>query len=194
VLQVEHHRLPWPADPAVTSMPRMCTVVTVSDPALGMVRVMTTHLEYYSPRQRLAQARAVQAIHAEACERAAAPPKPGDASLPFRAKPQTAQAILCGDFNAEASDAAYAAIAGGETPDAGADGATGSRWRDAWALLHGAAPHPPTFRLFDRRYGPEPVSCDFVFVSEPLALRVRDIAVDTTTRVSDHQPVYVELA
>jgi len=191
VLQVEHHRLPWPADPAVTSMPRMCTVVTVRDPSLGAVRVMTTHLEYYSPRQRLAQARALQAIHAEACERAAAPPKPGDESLPFRAKPQTAQAILGGDFNAEASDAAYAAIAGEAGP--ATSGPATARWHDAWRLLHADHPHPPTFRLFDRRYGPEPVSCDFVFVSEPLAKRVRSIAVDTTTQVSDHQPVAVEL-
>lgn len=191
VLQVEHHRLPWPADPAVTSMPRMCTVATVRDPLLGAVRVMTTHLEYYSPRQRLAQARALQAIHAEACERAAAPPKPGDESLPFRAKPQTAQAILCGDFNAEASDAAYAAIASQAEPSTA--GPATARWHDAWRRLHADQPHPPTFRLFDRRYGPEPVSCDFVFVSEPLAKRVRSIAVDTTTQVSDHQPVAVEL-
>lgn len=188
VLQVEHHRLPWPADAQVTSMPRMCTVVTVRDPALGPIRVMTTHLEYYSNLQRLAQAQAIRALHAEACERAAAPPKPGDASLPFRPKPHTAQAILCGDFNAEASDAAYAAIAETDATPSGY-----ARLHDAWRLLHDTEPHPPTFRLFDRRYGPEPVSCDFVFVSEPLASHVRSIAVDTTTKASDHQPVAVVL-
>lgn len=192
VLLVEHHRLPWPADPAVTSMPRMCTVVTVRDPALGPVRVMTTHLEYYSARQRTAQALALQAIHAEACERAAAPPKAGEESLPFRAKPQTAQAILCGDFNAEASDAAYAAIAA-DGSKSGDPASTAFKMHDAWRLLHGADPHPPTFRLFDRRYGPEPISCDFVFVSESLAARIRSIVVDTSTRVSDHQPVAVEI-
>jgi hypothetical protein len=31
-------------------MPRMCTVVTLSSPELGSLRVMTTHLEYYSSR------------------------------------------------------------------------------------------------------------------------------------------------
>src|SRR5688572_28634149 len=54
VAQVQHYPLPYPVDNDVRSMPRMCTVVTVIDPALGPVRVMTTHLEYYSQRQRMA--------------------------------------------------------------------------------------------------------------------------------------------
>ena len=45
-----------------------------ASPELGPLRVMTTHLEYYSPSQRLAQARALRALHLEACEQAAAPP------------------------------------------------------------------------------------------------------------------------
>ena len=57
VTQVQHHPLPYPADAGVRSMPRMCTVVTVRDPVLGPVRVMTTHLEFFSKVQRMAQAR-----------------------------------------------------------------------------------------------------------------------------------------
>ena len=30
--QVQHHALPYPADAGVSSMPRMCTVVTLRDP------------------------------------------------------------------------------------------------------------------------------------------------------------------
>jgi hypothetical protein len=59
-------------------------------------------------------------------------------------------------------------------------------------LLHGDAPHPPTFRLFDRTYGPDPVACDFVFVSGSLKPRVKRLVIDGVTRVSDHQPVMVE--
>ena len=58
----------------------------------------------------------------------------------------------------------------------------------------GVVPQAPTFRLFDRRYGPEPVACDFVFVSDGLVPRVRDVHVDLHTQASDHQPVLVELA
>mgnify|MGYP006279603797 CR=1 FL=1 len=65
---------------------------------------------------------------------------------------------------------------------------------DAWPLVHGHTPPAPTFRLHDRRYGPEPVSCDFVLVSADLAPRVRTIEVDTLTTLSDHQPVRVRLA
>jgi endonuclease/exonuclease/phosphatase family metal-dependent hydrolase len=36
VARVQHHALPWPADGGVPSMPRMCTVVTVLSPLLGL--------------------------------------------------------------------------------------------------------------------------------------------------------------
>jgi endonuclease/exonuclease/phosphatase family metal-dependent hydrolase len=185
VAQVQHHALPWPADAGVRSMPRMCTVVTVHDPLLGPVRVMTTHLEYYSKTQRMAQAKALRALHLEACEQAAAPPLVDAADRsPFRAKLHTPNAILCGDFNLEAREPEYPAI---QAPFGAA------RLHDAWPLVHGSAPHAPTFRLFDRTYGPDPIACDFVFVSDGLAPHVRALAVDGSTRASDHQPVVVEL-
>jgi endonuclease/exonuclease/phosphatase family metal-dependent hydrolase len=184
VAQVQHHPLPWPADAGLRSMPRMCTAVTVRDPALGWVRVMTTHLEFYSAVQRTAQARALRALHEEACAQAAAPPLADDTPSPFRAKPHTPHALLCGDFNLEPHEPEYA-----ELTQPGDD----ALW-DSWRLLHGAAPHQPTFRLFDRRYGPDPVACDFVFVTGGLKDRVRSLAIDAATQVSDHQPVLVELA
>lgn len=188
VAQVQHHALPWPADPGVRSMPRMCTVVTLQSPVLGPVRVMSTHLEYYSKPQRMAQALALRDLHIEACAHAAAPPLDDDSRSPFQTKVHTGHAILCGDFNLEPTEPEYAAIQQGF----GADGA--QRLQDAWRIRHGATPHAPTFRLFDRTYGPEPVACDFVFVSEGLAPRVRRIEVDGATQASDHQPVVVEFS
>ena len=49
VTQVLRMQLPWPADPAVRSMPRMLLEAVVETP-FGPLRVMTTHLEYYSRR------------------------------------------------------------------------------------------------------------------------------------------------
>jgi len=184
VTQVEHHGLPWPVDVSVTSMPRSCSVVTVLAPDLGAVRVMTTHLEYYSAPQRLAQARALHALHAEAGAWAAAPPAPPEPDSPFDTPLHTPHAILCGDFNAPAADPAYAAICAPIEAD-------GASLHDAWPLVHGAALQPPTFRLYDKRYGRAPVACDFVFVSQALAPHVRHIAIDGDTRASDHQPVAV---
>lgn len=201
ILQVEHHLLPWPAEGGVPSMPRVCTVVTVRDPALGAVRVMTTHLEFYAPHQRAAQAQALHALHQQACARACAPPAPTaeQAGTPFQAKAHTPHAILCGDFNMSAADPAYrqivAPIGGGEfgvDADAGEAPGTGHAFQDAWTLLHGAMPQPPTFCVFDRTYEPEPISCDFVFVSGTLATRVRDVRIDSATQASDHQPVLAE--
>jgi endonuclease/exonuclease/phosphatase family metal-dependent hydrolase len=184
---VRHHALPWPADGGVRSMPRMCTSVTVQS-ALGPLRVMTTHLEFYSARQRMAQARALVDLHAEACAHAAAPPLDDDSGGPFQSKLHTASAVLCGDFNLERHEPEYAVL--GAPP--GEPGVTALR--DVWPLAHGTAPPAPTFRLHDRRYGPEPISCDYIFVSDDLAPRVRSVAVDTATTVSDHQPVLLKLA
>ena len=183
VAQVQHHPLPYPADAGVRSMPRMCTVVTVIDPRLGPVRVMTTHLEFYSGRQRMAQARALRELHAQYGAQAVAPPEPSDDGSPFQSKVHTSNAILCGDFNLEAHEPEYAEIT--QASDQG-------RLWDCWRLLHGEQPHPPTFRLYDRRYGPEPVACDFVFVSDGLRRHVRRFEVDATAQASDHQPVLVQ--
>jgi endonuclease/exonuclease/phosphatase family metal-dependent hydrolase len=188
VARLQHHALPWPADAGVCSMPRMCTMVTVRSPQLGALRVMTTHLEYYSAQQRMAQAQALRALHDEACAMAAAPPEPSDDGSAFQTKVHTPHAVLCGDFNAEASDAAIAAI----VSSADSNNATHA-FHNAWPVVHGSAPHAPTFRLFDRTYGPDPMACDFVFVSGELAARVTRVEVDQRSRASDHQPVLVEL-
>jgi endonuclease/exonuclease/phosphatase family metal-dependent hydrolase len=200
VAQVRHHPLPYPADGGIRSMPRMCTVVTVVDPQLGPVRVMTTHLEYYSKPQRMAQARALRALHMEACAQAAMPPEHSADGSPFQSKVHTANAILCGDFNLEPAEPEYAAIQepfGPPAPTGPGDSAINSgaaRLWDSWRLLHGEQPHQPTFRLYDRRYGPEPVACDFVFVSDGLKQKVKSLRIDSDTQASDHQPVAIELS
>jgi endonuclease/exonuclease/phosphatase family metal-dependent hydrolase len=184
VLQVQHHPLPYPADAGVRSMPRMCTVVTLQDPRLGAVRVMTTHLEYYSRPQRMAQARALRELHLQYGAQALAPPQRSADGSPFQSKVHTTAAILCGDFNLDSREPEYAQLT---------QSGAGQLW-DAWRLLHGAAPHPATFRIHDRRYGSDPVACDFVFVSDPLQQRVRRLEVDAATQASDHQPVLVHLS
>lgn len=185
VAQVQHQLLPYPADAGVRSMPRMCTSATVIS-SFGALRVMTTHLEFYSKRQRAAQAQALLEWHAQCCAQAAAPPQPDETGTPFQGKPHALEAVLCGDFNLETSDPEYTLLQG-------VPAAPATRLRDAWGLAHGEAAHAPTFRLHDRRYGPVPIACDFFFVSEGLAPRVRRIEVDLHTQASDHQPVLLEL-
>lgn len=177
-------------------MPRMCSVVTVQTPfgqdtgqGSRALRIMTTHLEYYSPRQRMAQALALRELHRAACEQALNPPFTNEQSEgPFRAKPHTASALLCGDFNLSpdrdpASEYMAIQAALGELP----------ALQDLWPAVHGSRPHDPTFLLYDHRWGPEPIACDFVFASANLLPRARRIEVNSLSKASDHQPVLVEL-
>jgi endonuclease/exonuclease/phosphatase family metal-dependent hydrolase len=183
--QVEHHPLPYPADAGVSSMPRMCTVVTVRDSDLGAVRVMTTHLEYYSKPQRMAQARALRELHMQACAHAAAPPRSLADGTPFQAKVHTPNAILCGDFNLQPHEPEYEVV---QQPFA-----NGRLW-DSWRLVHDEASHVPTFRVHDQQYGKDPIACDFVFVSDGLKEHVKRLEIDSATRASDHQPIAIDVS
>lgn len=188
ILQVQHYALPYPADASACSMPRMCSSVTVQDPHLGAVQILTTHLEYYSRIQRSAQATALRELLAQNAAQAAHPPmdSPENQGTPFQPTAAPRHFILCGDFNLTPNDADYVSL---QAPIGNAD----EKWSDAWTLLHPNKKHPPTFRLFDRRYGPEPVSCDFFFVSQSLCPLVSNIRIDPATQVSDHQPVLLAL-
>ncbi len=183
-LQVQHVPLPYPSpadEVPGLSMPRMVSVCTVKAP-WGPVRVMTTHLEYYSQKIRHEQTRALHALHGQFSQLAVRPPRT-EAQGPYQAKPHTLDALLCGDFNFEPDSPEYATMV-----------ASGSHALiQAWECLHPGKTYPATFRLYDRTYGPEPVACDFFFVSETLAKRVSRMAVNQDTKVSDHQPVLIEL-
>lgn len=185
VAQVQHHALPYPADAGLRSMPRMATCATLRAP-WGPLRVMTTHLEYYSPLMRMAQTQALRHLHAQASAQARHPPLADDSGGPFRAKPHTPDCLVTADFNFEPGCDEYQLML--------ADNGEAPRLHDCWRLVHGQREHAPTFRLHDRTYGPLPIACDFVFASEGLAPRVQRVVVNGDTRDSDHQPVLVELA
>jgi endonuclease/exonuclease/phosphatase family metal-dependent hydrolase len=187
ILSARRHALPWPVDPAKPTMPRVAVEATLQAP-LGALRITTTHLEYYSDVQRRAQVSRLRGLHDEACQRALREAKPGstEKNVTFDPTPQAALAILAGDFNFPPENPAYADI-----QQALASGSP--RYRDAWALAHGHRPHEPTFCVHSRNYGKAPYCCDFLFVSDTLAPRVRQVRVDTATQDSDHQPVLLEI-
>ena len=186
VIQALRHQLPWPADPSVRSMPRLLLEATVAAPS-GPLRVMTTHLEYYSAVQRAAQVEAIRNRHAEACDHARRD-RPLDASgSPFHSQPQAVSAILTGDFNVRPEDPLHARLT------APFDDAGVPPLDDAWRTLHPSLAQPPTTGVHDHEQWPEPFACDFVFVSRDLHGRLRDVGVDLATQASDHQPMRVEL-
>ena len=177
--RVMRHALPWP-QATVPSMPR-CALEAVIEAPFGALRVTTTHLEYYSSDHRAAQGERIRELH-------------GGTNLetvdedegPFRALPHPRSALVCGDFNMPPEDPLRARLL-----EAFLDGTP--RFVDAWEALRRGEPHPPTFRVHERKDDQSPYCCDFVFVTEDLVPRLRSIAVDGANRASDHQPVIVEL-
>ncbi|MGH8631870.1 MAG: endonuclease/exonuclease/phosphatase family protein [Burkholderiales bacterium] len=186
VLQVFRHALPWPADPAVPSMARVALEAVLAAP-WGPIRVITTHLEYYSGKIRLSQVEALRSLHTESCAHARQPRISGDPGDPFEARPRPASAVACGDFNFSPTDPGYARLTGAFESGL-------PRLVDAWRVVHSPMPHTPTFRVHDPEANEPPYCCDFVFVTEDLAPKLRSIEVNPTTEASDHQPVMIEIA
>lgn len=184
--QVWRHLLPWPAELNGPSMQR-ALVEAVVDADIGPLRVMTTHLEYYSQHQREAQIDAIRRLHAEVCVMANRTPLPEEVGGAFEVYPRPAEAILCGDMNfpawAPERPRLLAPFAGGEPG-----------FRDAWDVLHPGELHAPTVGIHPVDFVNRPECFDFVFITEGLAGHLTAHGIDTATAASDHQPVWVELA
>ncbi len=184
--QVFRHLLPYPVDPGVNGMPRIA-VEAVIDAPIGLVRVITTHLEYYGNRKRAAQVDALRRIHAEGSGHARHGSIVDKTGGPFHTRARPAATIITGDFNLEPDDPLHAGLA------APFDDGT-PPLRDAWELAYPGKPHPATFKIYEKERPDEPeLHCDFIFVSESLTKRVRAVRVDQKTQAADHQPVLLEL-
>jgi endonuclease/exonuclease/phosphatase family metal-dependent hydrolase len=187
VWQVYRHLLPWPADPATPSMQRVLLEVVV-EAAFGPVRVMTTHLEYYSSSIRAAQVEAIRALHAQACAHARSPRLgKGEEGGSFEVFPRPASALLCGDMNFPATAPERARLLAPYK-----DGT--SDWRDSWEVLHPGEPHAPTVGIHPVDFVDAPACFDFIFLTENLVPRLTAHGIDAQTEASDHQPVWIELA
>lgn len=186
VREIFRHALPWPTDPAVASMPRVALEATILAAGLPL-RIVCTHLEYYSAPQRNAQAEALRQLHAQACGHARRPPPAETRFGPFTPEPRPASAIVCGDFNSKPEDRAYRRML--EPFDDGTPAL-----HDAWLHAHPGQPHAPTCAIHDKSQWQEPAfACDFILVTEDLLPGVRRCEVDGDTQASDHQPIHLSL-
>ncbi len=178
VLQVFFHLLPHPAEGGIKHMQRQAIEAVVETRA-GPLRVVTTHLEYYSAAHRAAQIERLRALQDEVAENEARPSKP--AASPYDPVPRPASLVLCGDLNFLPDEDAYRAL-------------FAPPLLDAWRSARGAEPHPPSTGLYDRRQWPMGGHCrDYFAVTTDVAQRVADVAIDTATDASDHQPLRLTL-
>jgi endonuclease/exonuclease/phosphatase family metal-dependent hydrolase len=186
VKQVYRYLLPYPADPGVAGMPRMAIEAVIAAP-FGDVRVITTHLEYYSRRQRQAQIEALRTIYADGHGHA----RDGRITMtdggPFTTHVRPRATIITGDFNHEPRDDEHARMLAPH-----ADGTPALT--DVWELTHPGVAHASTFCIHSKM-DPDvgELHCDFIYVSEELVPRVKSLIVDQATLASDHQPVVLEL-
>jgi endonuclease/exonuclease/phosphatase family metal-dependent hydrolase len=186
VRQIYRHLLPSPVDPGVNGMSRIAieAVVTAS---FGDVRVLTTHLEYYSRKQRSAQVETLRAIYAEGHGHARAGSIVDTTGGPFHTYLLPTATIVTGDFNLEPDDPLHARML-----ETFADGTP--PLFDAWEVAHPDEPHPATFKVYEKDFPAQPESrCDFIFVSAELEPRIASVRVDRATQAADHQPVILVL-
>lgn len=178
LLQAFTHLLPRPAQGGIKHMQRQAIEAVVGTRA-GPLRVMTTHLEYYSVAQRAAQIARLRELQQEAADNDARPATP--AASPYDAVPRPASVVLCGDLNLLPHDNEYAQLF--QPP-----------LQDAWTFVRKQEPHPPTTGLHDRAQWPMGGHCrDYFAVTGDVAARIAALDVDLATDASDHQPLKLVL-
>lgn len=182
IRQIFCHQLPQPeADKVIKHMPRQATEIVIEHADLPL-RVMTTHLEFHSMKQRVAQMIRLRELFFDIVSNQEYQFDTAEDD-PYFATPRPAASILCGDFNAIPNDEDYQALI---TPLAN----NADQFHDAWRLLHSGKAHSPTCGIFDHIQWPQGPHCrDYFFVSREIATKVEKIEVQEQTDASDHQPV-----
>jgi endonuclease/exonuclease/phosphatase family metal-dependent hydrolase len=186
ILQVFRHLLPWPAEAGVPSMQRVAVEAVIDAPEYPgkALRVITTHLEYFSAAQRTAQCEALRAIADAGWWHAWHPSSTDELDPPFAVLPRGEGCVLCGDFNSPVGAPEHEALLrSGAAP----------AFVNAWQIAQGAVPPAPTFGVHEQRYVKEPSCYDVFFISENLVDSVVDVGVDQGTMASDHQPILLVL-
>lgn len=186
VKQVYRWLLPLPCEPGVAGMPRIAIEAVIGAP-FGDVRVITTHLEWYSLVQRTAQVEELRRIYADGHAHA----RDGRHIMgvdkgPFETLVRPKATVICGDFNLEYDSDLHARIVapfGDATP----------ALTNAWDLVHPGEPYPATFCIHNTMPGYGQLHCDFFFVDPDAGGRIADWQVDQDTQASDHQPLVLTL-
>jgi len=185
-LQGFSHLLPRPATTGAAHMQREALELIVAT-AFGPLRIMTTHLEYHSPEHRAAQVEHLRLLHRQAWAHVAQPISALKAvASPYVPPAGRCPTLLCGDFNMERSEPAYARVREPFDDETQA-------FVDAWAVAHPGKDHPITCGVYELVHWSVPHCRDFFFVTSDLAPRVHAMDADEKTDASDHQPLRLVL-
>ncbi len=185
VRQVYRWLLPHPHQPGKAGMPRIAVEAVIGAP-FGDIRVITTHLEWYSLVQRAAQVEGLRRIYADGYAHAQAAEITMEDGGPFQTFLRPKAALICGDFNLEHDSDLHARMV------APFDDVTPALV-NPWDRLHPDRPYPATFCIHSKMGNYGELHCDFFFASPETAARIADFRVDQATQASDHQPIVLTL-
>ncbi|SHG73101.1 endonuclease/exonuclease/phosphatase family protein [Massilia sp. CF038] len=183
LLQIARHTLPWPPDPEVDSMQRG-VIEAVLDTPIGVLRVSTTHLEYFSASQRSAQVERLRELHHDSALRPAPAQSPRLSDGPFSAPAAARLALLAGDCNFQPHEPEYRRLTapfGDAVPP----------YCDAWNLRYPGQPTPATVCV--HAVDTVPFTYDYIFATPQLQSHIHSMRVLPLHTGSDHQPVLIEL-
>lgn len=186
IIQTFAHPLPQPAPlNPVKHMPRQALEAVIVDGGMPW-KIVTTHLEFHSKSQRVAQMKRLRNLFDETFVNQGYSPE-AIGNDPYAATPRPVRTVLCGDFNAEPDEEDYNALM---QPVGEGEAFFG----DAWRVIYGDAAHAATCGLFDHLQWPQGPHCrDYFFVSNDITEAVGDIEVQSVTDASDHQPLVLTL-
>ena len=186
VRQVYRWLLPHPHETGKAGMPRIAVEAVIGG-AGGDLRVITTHLEWYSIVQRASQVEGLRRIYADGYAHArAAEITMGEDGGPFQTFLRPRAAVFCGDFNLEHTSELHARML--------ADFEDGTPpLVNAFDMLNPGKPYPATFCIYNTMGNYGQLHCDFFFASPEAAARIEAFHVDQETQASDHQPIVLTL-
>jgi len=177
-LDYKVHQLPQPAAPGKLQMPRVAIDVCIASKT-GTLSIVNTHLAFHDSNESQRQLEHLTLLEQERIAHHQFPKNsgPGCYQNGFLASAR----IICGDFNLEPESSHY-------------QYQIDSGWSDAWKICRLDEPYPPTCGVFDSLQWPQGKHCrDYFWLSNELASVNINVSVDSTTSLSDHQPIILEI-
>ncbi len=191
LLQVFRHALPFGEASPLAPKPAMARAALEAVVAApwGAVRVITTHLEFYSSNAREKQLAALGEIYQSGWARSQASAAVTDTDPPFAVLPAGEQAVICGDFNCVPDAPEMLGLLRTGASSAVSPAPT---LHDAWPAINGLLPHPPTAGKMASEFFPQPVCFDRAYLSDNLLAQLRGVDIDTYGDASDHQALILD--
>lgn len=178
LLDYRVHHLPQPAVQGKWQMPRVA-IETCINSSIGYLSIINTHLAFHDANENQRQIEHISYLEKERLAQHKSPKDPGPGS--YQSGYLASARIICGDFNFEPESSHY-------------QYQISSGWRDAQKQCNPETLHQPTCGIYDTAQWPQGVHCrDYFWLSQELGNHKVHVTVDSTTDLSDHQPIILEI-